>query len=133
VTETRAVQCRPDGAHPAVHHVAGRDDVGTGFCVTDRRAGEQGEGWIVQHARATRVALHDAAMPVAHVFAQADIGDDQQAGQFFLQQPDGLLDDAVARIGAGGPFILARGNAEQQHRGDAGGEGQCRVLHQFVR
>ena len=43
----------------------------------------------------------NAAMAVLHVFAQANVGDDQQRRQFLFQQPDGLLDDAVFRISAG--------------------------------
>ena len=60
--------------------------------------------------------VHDTAMPVAHVFAQAHIGHHQQLRQFLLQQPHRLLHNAVAGISAGRLFILRLGNPEQQNR-----------------
>ena len=63
--------------------------------------GQQFQGGVVQDFCAPFVLVNDAAMSVRHVFAQAHIGDDQQVGQFLLQQTDGLLDDAVRGISAG--------------------------------
>lgn len=71
---------------------------------------------IVQDARAPGIAMNNAAVAVLHVFAQADIGDDQQRWELLLQQPDGLLDDAIARRGSAGFQIFLVGDAEQQHR-----------------
>ena len=49
------------------------------------------------------IAVHpgDAAVAVAHVFAEANIGDDEQLGAFGFDRADGLLHDAVIGIGAG--------------------------------
>lgn len=82
----------------------------TGGC-----AGKQFERWIIQDFSATRAGLHNPAMPVAHVFAKADIRDDEQFRQFFLQQPDGFLNNAIAGIRTGGALVFAFRNAEQQY------------------
>ena len=97
-----AVQFHADGAHAAVHHVAGRHQVGAGLGVAGGGAGEQFQRGIVQDF----AALHHAAMAVLHVFAQAHVGDDEQRRQFLFQQPHGLLDDAVFRVGAARPGRL---------------------------
>ena len=76
---------------------------------------------------------HDAAMAMHHVFAQADVGDDQQRRQFLFQQPDGLLHDAVLRISARGLPVLLAGDAEQQNRRNAEGVGAGRFADQFIR
>ena len=60
-------------------------------------------------------------MAVAHVFAEADIGHDDQIRQFLFQQSHRLLHDAVAGVGAGGLFILGVGNAEEQDGGHSQG------------
>ena len=88
---------------------------------------------IVQNPGAGLVAAHDAAMAVLHVFAQADIGDDEQLGQLLLQQPHGLLDDAVGGVGAGGFGVFAVGNAEQQHGRHAQLVRAGRLAQQFIR
>jgi hypothetical protein len=66
------VQRLPDGGHAAIHHVAGRDDVRPGFGVAQGGAGQQGQGGVIGHATAFGL-FDDAAMAVAHVFAQANI------------------------------------------------------------
>ena len=77
-------------------------------------AGQQRQCRIIVHSPAL-VPPDDAAMAVAHVFAQADICKHQQFGQFLLQQPRRLLHDAVGRISARSLFILPFGNPEQNH------------------
>ena len=62
----------------------------------------------------------DAAMAVAHVFAQADIGQHQQLRQILFQQPNRLLDDAVAGISARGLFILRSGIPNSRTAGTPG-------------
>ncbi len=121
-----------DGADAAVHHVAGRDDVGAGFGVAGGGAGEEFERGVVQDADAAFVALDDAAMAVRHVFAQADVGDDQQFRQFLFEQAHGLLDDAVGGISAGGLGVLGIRDAEQQNGGHAEFMGAGGVADQFI-
>ena len=43
-------------------------------------------------------------MAVLHVFAKANVGDDQQSRQFLFQQAHGLLHDAVGGVSAGGAW-----------------------------
>jgi hypothetical protein len=71
-------------------------------------------------------------MAVLQVFAQADVGDDQQLGQLPLQQAHGLLDDALGRIGAGGPSVFGVGNAEQQDRRHARFVRPGRLAQHFI-
>ena len=75
----------------------------------------------------------NAAMAVLHVFAQADVGDDQQRRQFLFQQPHGLLDNAVFRVSAGGLRVLFVGNAKEQNRRHAEGVGARRFADDFIR
>ena len=72
-------------------------------------------------------------MAVLHVFAQADVRDDQQFRQFLFQQPHGLLDDAVFGVSAGSLRVLFVGNAEQQNGGNAERMGARRLAHDFIR
>ncbi len=101
--------------------------------MTHRRAGQQVEGGIVLDAGSAWAMSHHPAMPVAHVLAQADVGDDHQLRQFPLQQPNGLLDDAVGCVRFRSPGVLALGNAEEQHRRHAGFPGRARLRQQLVR
>jgi hypothetical protein len=75
-------------------------------------AGEQGKRGIVRHAAAAGF-YHDAAMAVAHVFAQANIRQHQKVRQMFFEQAHRLLHDAAARISAGSLFILGLWNPKQ--------------------
>ena len=59
-------------------------------------------------------------MAMAHVFAEADVGNDQQFGQFLFQEPNGFLDDAVSGVGAGGFLVFLVGDAEEKDGGHAG-------------
>ena len=78
-------------------------------------AGEQFQRRVVQDA----LALHDAAVAVRHIFAQADVGEDEQVRVVALEGADGALHDAVVGIRAGRLFVFAFRQAEQQHGGDA--------------
>ena len=62
-----------------------------------------------------------AAMAVAHVFAEANIGDHEQLGAFGLDRANRLLHDAIFGVGAGSRFILFRRNAEKKDGLQAGG------------
>ena len=77
--------------------------------------------------------MHDAAMPVAHVFAQANIRDDEQIGQFFFEKADGLLNDSILRISTGRAFVFAIWNAEQQHRRNTKRMCASCLTQQFIR
>jgi len=98
-----------------VHHVRGRDDVRPRCGVRDRRAGQQVQRRVVQDA----LARHDPAVSVGHVFAQADVGEDEQIGVVCLQGADRLLHDAFISVGTGSLVVFRLGQAEQQDGGQA--------------
>src|SRR5439155_20004378 len=102
VSNTGAVYFPANGAHPAIHHVAGRHNVPARFRVTGRGAGEEFERRVVENFRAAPVLANDAAMAVFHVFAEANVGDDEQLRKFLFQSPHRLLNNAVGRERAAG-------------------------------
>ena len=67
-------------------------------------------------------------MTVAHVFAQAYVCHDKKFGPAALEQPYGLLHDAIIGVGAAGFFVLGGGNAEKNDRMQACIHG---LLHLF--
>ena len=76
-------------------------------------------------ARTSRVAslstsplLEHPAVAVAHVLAEADIGDDENVGHLLLDPPDRPLDDAVVGHRPGGDLILLLGDPEEEDRRD---------------
>ena len=60
-------------------------------------------------------------MAVVGVLAEADVADHAEAGVGVLERSDGVLDDAIRRVGLAAQPILARRQAEQEHRGNAKG------------
>src|SRR3954469_9712005 len=54
-------------------------------------------------------------MPVAHVFAQTNIGHDNELRALRLDRADGLLDDAVFSVRATRRLVLLARNSEEQH------------------
>ena len=67
----------------------------------------------------TSPSLDDAAVAVAGVLAEADVGDDEQVGVVLLQVAHGGLDRRLVVVGLGPDLVLVLGNTEQQHRPDA--------------
>lgn len=74
--------------------------------------GQQFQGGVVEHRAA---GGQDAAVAVAHVFAQADVGDDVERGPAMLEAAHGFLYDTVLGIGAAGLFVLLGRDAEKDH------------------
>ena len=108
----RTVANRGDAS---VHHVARRDDVGSGLDVRDGRAREQLERRVVVDLS----VVDHAAVAVRRVFAQADVGDQQQLRKARPQRAERLLDDAVVDPGAGALVVLLLRDPEQDHGADA--------------
>ena len=75
--EAGVVQRGADGGDAAVHHVGRGDDVGAGLGVGDGGAGEQRQRGVVVDLAGRR---DDAAVAVRGVLAEADVGDDDEAG-----------------------------------------------------
>src|SRR5690348_4124089 len=65
------VELAPDRGDAAVHHVRGRDDIGSSARMRKRGVGEQSKAGIVENV----FALDHAAMSMARVFAKANVGD----------------------------------------------------------
>jgi len=81
----------------------------------DGRLREQLEGHVVEHL----AVLHDAAVAVVHVLAQADVGDHEQVRELVLDRPHGHLDDALGVVGSRGRGIFVGGDAEEEDGRDA--------------
>ena len=126
--EALLVEGGADGADPAVHHVAGGDDVGAGLGVAHRLPGQQLEGGVVEDA----VALDDAAVAVVGVLAEADVGDHAHLRDRVLDGADGLLHHPVVVVGLGAPGVLVLGDPEEDHRGDPHVPGGPDVLDRLV-
>jgi len=131
VGEAGFVERGAHGSDAAIHHVAGRDDIGAGAGVGDGGGCEQLHARIIVNARDAVVKLGDAAVSVAHVFAEAYVGHDDERGELFFQKADGALGDAVFGVGLGGVFVLVRGDSEDEHGADAGGVGGAGFDEEF--
>ena len=62
------------------------------------------------------VNMRNAAMAMAHVFAQANIGDCDQLRTFRLNGSESFLNDSIFRVSAAGVFVLVFWNPEKQDR-----------------
>ena len=91
-----------DRADAAVHHVARRHGVRARLDVARRRAREQLERLVVLHLA---VAQH-AAVAVARVLAEADVGDEHEVGLLDRERTQGELHDAVVVPGRGRLLVL---------------------------
>src|SRR6202035_2624397 len=68
------VEFGADGGYAAVHHVGGRDDVGPGAGMREGLLGEDFKRGVVGDFS----VFDDAAVAVIGVFAEADVGNDQE-------------------------------------------------------
>ena len=78
-------------ADAAVHHVRRRDNVGAGARVRKRLLRQNLECRVIRHFS----VLDDAAVAVIGVFAQADVGNDQQFQIGLSNALDGALHHAL--------------------------------------
>ena len=76
--------------------------------------------------------MRDAAVAVAHEFAEAHVGDDEQAGHARLQRADGALHDAVVGVGLRGALVLVRWDAEKEHAGTPAACAACGFGDEFA-
>ena len=123
-----------DGGDAAVHHVAGRDDVGSGLGQADSGAGEQFERGIVVDFESIAALDDDAAVTVAGVLAEADVSDKDKffGGRGLAKSAQALLDDAAVTPGAGALLVLGFRQAEQQQAADAEARGFFSFFDRFV-
>ena len=123
------VERGPQRADAPVHHVARRHRVGSGLGLRDRGARQQLErGVVVDHA----VGAQHAAVTVARVLAQADVGEHEQLGVRRLDRARGELDHALVVPGARALLVLLGRQAEQQHARDPERGGGARLVDRAV-
>ena len=113
--KARGVERRADGRHHAVHHAAGRDDVGPRAGVGHRHPAQDLERRVVVH----RALAEEAAVPMAGVLAAADVGHEQQLGVSRPEPAERLLDDPVLREVLRPDLVLGRRKPEHQDSADA--------------
>ncbi len=75
----------------AIHHVARRHHVRSRFRVGKRGLAKKFQGRIV----CDFFSFNHPAMAVAHVFAQANVGDQRDMGKSSLNFADGILNDTL--------------------------------------
>ena len=78
-------------ADTAIHHIRGRDDISAGARVRKRLLRQDSQRRVIRHFS----VLHDAAVAMIGVFAQADVGDDEQFQVGLSNALDGALHNAL--------------------------------------
>ena len=127
VRDNRRVRQRlADGSDAAVHHVAGRNDVGAGLDVRDRGARKEVERLVVVDL----VAVEDPAVSVRRVLAEAHVGDQDDLGEARTQCAQRTLDDSVLLVGAGRDVVLFLRDAEEDHRLDPEPDELANLAHE---
>ncbi len=101
--------------HAAVHHVGRRHDVGARPGMGHGRGGQERNRLVVEHA----LAVHQAAVAMVGVLAQAHVGDDGERGLALLGKGHGLLHDAVFGIGLRATLVFEGRQPEQEDGGNA--------------
>ena len=86
-----------------------------GRSMRERRLREKFDRLIVQDMEMFAIHSRHAAMAVAHVFAETDIGDHDQLRTFRFDRADRFLNDSVLRVGAARLLIFFCWNTEEQH------------------
>ena len=92
VCVARPIKTRANGGNHAVHHAAGSHDVGTGLGVRNGNFGQNIQGLIVENIACV---AEQTTVPMIRIFAQANVGDDDEIGQFCFDGANGLLNDAI--------------------------------------
>ena len=107
------------GADPAVVHVGRCHAMGPGFRVCHGYVADAVDGEAIVEAA---VVAQDTAVAVGGIFAEADVGDDEEGGEAGAEETDGLNDWTLGVIGCGtkGVFdIWCDGNTEEDHGTEA--------------
>ena len=82
----------------------------------ERRLHQELDGLVVKDMEMISIDACDAAMPMAHVFAQANVGDCDQIGTSRFDGAQRFLNDAVFCVRAAGLFVLLVRNPEKKDR-----------------
>ena len=115
--EARVDKLQLDGPNSPVVHVGGSNAVGARFAVRqgdvadaiDRRGVDQ----------APVVLVEDTAVAVRRVFAETDIGDDEEGGQFLPDELYGLDDRTVRVVRAGACWVFCLFSKQHAEENDA--------------
>ena len=117
-----------DRTDAAVHHVARRDDIRARLDVARSGSREQLERVVVLDLAVPQ----DAAMPVARVLTQADVGDERQVRHLGPKGSQGALDDPVGVPRARSFLVLFLGDPEQEHGANPEGLQLARLADDLV-
>jgi hypothetical protein len=114
VFEALGIEGRSDRADPAVHHVARADRVSARLDVALRGLGQELEREVVHDL----VPVHDPAVAVRGVFAQADVGQKHELGDLLAEGSQRPLHDSVLVVGSRARPVLLLGDAEEENGAD---------------
>ncbi len=115
MSESCFVEGPADRRHHAVHHAAGGDHVGPGPGVADGLLAEQLKRGVVIDIRPAGLVVHDSAVSVIRVFAEADVGDHEHVRGSLLCGANRLLHDSRVGIGVAAGGVFLRRDSKQQH------------------
>ena len=110
------IEGRADRPHLPVHHRGRCDHIRSSVGLRDRGTSKQVERRVVVDGA---VVEQHATVAVVRVLTEAHVGYDEHVGKGLLHGRRRFLDDAVRVIRAGAESVLARRQAEQEHRTDA--------------
>ena len=122
-----------DGADAAVVHVGWGDAVGACFCVCHCYIAYAVHGETVVE---TAVVAQDAAVAVGGVFAEADVGDDEEGGEPGTKETDGLNDWTLGVVGGGAEGIFDVGSdryTKEDYGSEALPDKRFEVRNEFVK
>ena len=111
-------ESRSNRSDPAVHHVAGRDDVHAGLGLHQRLLGQHGHGAVVDDVAAV---VQQPVLAVTGEGVERHVGQDAQFGEAFLQFANGARHQPGRVGGLASVGRLQRGldHREQRHHRDA--------------
>ena len=81
------------------------------------------------------VVAEDPAMTMGGVFAEADVGDDEERGEAGPEKADGLDDGALGVVGCGAEGVFdvgSDGNAEEDYGAEAFANERLEMRGQFI-
>src|SRR5687767_2930592 len=105
---------RPDAA---IHHVRRCNDVSSRSGLSQSRFRQQAQRLVVGHVAIAKLA----AMAVRSILTETEVGDDKQIWQSRLNSTNGLLHDAIFRVGVAPYFVFGRRQPEKQNCRNAKG------------
>ena len=129
MVEACCIQCFADSLNITVHHVGRSNHVSTGLSVGNSNLSQQRQSFIVVDGAAV---LQHAAMTMLGVFAQADVGNDNQFRIFCFNQLAGLLYRLVHIPAAAADSILVGRYAEEQDSGNTQFNNLVNTFHNAV-